>query len=163
MKEMDKKLLIELLKNSRRSDRELAGALDSSQPTISRARKRLERAGLIRSYTIVPDWRKLGFEIMAITFLKMGPETRSEELAEKVRQYAANFPNAIYTAYGEGLGMTGVVIALHKNYSEYFQQLSLFRTQWKEYIKDVQAFITVLGEGEVKEMSFSYLAKALTS
>ena len=163
MKEIEKKLLAEFLRNSRRSDRELAKALNSSQPTITRARRRLEREGLVKSYTIVPDWRKLGFEIMAFTFLKMRPETRSEELAEKVKQYAANVPNAIYVAYGEGLGMTGVVIALHKNYSEYFQQLSLFRIQWKEYIEDVKSFITVLAEGEVKELSFTYLAQALLS
>jgi DNA-binding Lrp family transcriptional regulator len=161
--EMKKKLLAEFLKNSKRSDRQLARALDSSQPTITRARRRLEREGLVRSYTIVPDWRKLGFEIMAFTFLKMRPDIRSEELAEKVKQYAAEFPNAIYVATGEGLGMTGVVIALHKNYSEYFQQLSSFRMQWKEYIEDVKSFITVLGEGEFKELSFRYLAKALLS
>ena len=163
MKEMEKKLLSELLKNSKRSDRELARVLDRSQPTITRARNRLEREGLVRNYTIVPDWRKMGFEIMAFTFLKMRPETRSEELVEKVKQYAASVPNAIYVAYGEGLGMTGVVIALHKNYSEYFQQLSLFRIQWKEYIDDVKSFITVLAEGEVKELSFTYLAQALLS
>ncbi len=163
MKEMEKKLLSELLRNSKRSDRELARVLDISQPTITRARQRLEREGFVIDYTIVPNWRKLGFEIMVFTFLKMRPDIRSEELAEKVKQYAATVPFAIYVAYGEGLGMTGVVIALHKNYSEYFEQLSLFRTQWKEYIEDVQNFITVLGEGEVKALSFAYLAKALLS
>lgn len=161
MKEIEKKLLSELLRNSKRSDRELARVVDSSQPTITRARQRLERKRIVKDYTIVPDWRKLGYEIMAFSFLKMRPDTRSEELAEKVKQYADDFPNAIYVAYGEGLGMTGVVITLHKNYSEYFQQLSLFRTQWKEYLEDVRSFITILGEGEVKELSFTYLAKSL--
>jgi DNA-binding Lrp family transcriptional regulator len=163
MKEIEKKLLGELLRNSKRSDRELARALDISQPTITRAREKLEREGFVRDYTIVPDWRKLGFEIMVFTFLKMHTDIRSEELAKKVKQYAANVPFAIYVAYGEGLGVTGVVIALHKSYGEYFQQLSLFRTQWKEYIEDIQSFISVLGEGEVKPLSFTYLAKTLTS
>ncbi len=163
MKEMEKKLLAELLKNSRRSDRELARVLDSSQPTMSRARKRLERKGLIKGYTIVPDWRKMGFEIMAFTFLKMRPEIRSEELVEKVNQYAASIPNAVYVAYGEGLGMTGLVIALHKDYSKYSRKLSQFRILWKEYLEDIQSFITVLGQSEVKELSFAYLAQALSS
>jgi len=161
MKEMGKRLLSELLRNSKRSDRELARVLDISQPTITRLRQKLEREGFVRSYTIVPDWRKLGFEIMVFTFLKMRPDIHSEELAKKVKQYSANVPFAIYVAYGEGLGMTGVVIALHKNYGEYFEQLSLFRTQWKEYIEDIQSFITVVGESEIKALSFAYLAKAL--
>jgi len=35
--QIKKKLLVELLRDSKRSDRELARVLDSSQPTITRA------------------------------------------------------------------------------------------------------------------------------
>ena len=60
MKEiLKRKLLAELLKNSRRSDRQLARVLDSSQPTITRTRQKIEREGIVRSYTFIPDWRKL--------------------------------------------------------------------------------------------------------
>ena len=161
MKEQNKKLLAEFLKNSKRSDRELARVLNSSQPTITRARQKLEREGLIKGYTIVADWRKLGFEIMAFTFVKMRPEIRSEEMLRKVKQYSAKFPFAIYVAFGEGFGMTGVIIALHRSYGEYMHDLSLFRIEWKDYVEDVKSFITVLGESEVKELSFTYLADAL--
>ena len=37
------KLLLELVKNSKRSDRDLAKALDVSQPTVTRMRKKLEK------------------------------------------------------------------------------------------------------------------------
>jgi DNA-binding Lrp family transcriptional regulator len=161
MKEQTKKLLVELLKNSKRSDRELARVLDSSQPTITRTRHKLEREGLIKGYTIVADWRKLGFEIMAFTFVKIRPEIRSKEISKKVKQYTEKFPFAIYVAFGEGFGMTGVVVALHTSYREYMHDLSLFRMDWKDYVEDIKSFITALGEGEVRELSFTYLAKAL--
>lgn len=161
MKEQTMKLLVELLKNSKRSDRELARVLHSSQPTITRTRQKLEREGLVKGYTIVADWRKLGFEIMAFTFLKMRPEIRSKEISEKVKQYTEKFPFAIYVAFGEGFGMTGVVVALHGSYREYMHDLSLFRMDWKDYVEDIKSFVTALGEGEVKELSFTYLAKAL--
>jgi len=161
MKEQTVKLLAELLKNSKRSDRELARVLNSSQPTITRTRQKLEREGLIKNYTIVADWKKLGFEIMAFTFIKMRPELRSKELFRKIKQYSEKFPFTIYVASGEGLGMTGVVIALHRSYRDYMQYLSLFRIEWKDYIEDIQSFITTLGESEIKELSFTYLAKAL--
>lgn len=159
--QIKKKLLVELLKNSKRSDRELARVLNSSQPTITRARQKLEREGLIKGYTVVADWRKLGFEIMAFTFIKMRPEIRSKEISKKVKQYSEKFPFAIYVAYGEGFGMTGVVVALHRNYRDYMNYLSLFRMEWKDYVEDIKSFITALGESEVKELSFTYLAKAL--
>jgi len=161
MKEQTKKLLVGLLKNSKRSDRELARVLDSSQPTITRTRHKLEREGLIKGYTIVADWRKLGFEIMAFTFVKIRPEIRSKEISKKVKQYTEKFPFAIYVAFGEGFGMTGVVVALHTSYREYMHDLSLFRMDWKDYVEDIKSFITALGEGEVRELSFTYLAKAL--
>jgi DNA-binding Lrp family transcriptional regulator len=59
------------MKDSRRSDRELAKAIGSSQPTVSRMIKKLESEGTIKEYTMIPDFHKLGFEILAITFFNV--------------------------------------------------------------------------------------------
>ena len=162
LKKRDLQLIAELLKNSRRSDRELAKALKTSQPTITRARQRIEREGIIRSYTIVPDLRKLGFEVMAFTFTKMRPEILTDEMIGKVTQYASKFPNAIFATSGEGLGLTGVIMSLHKDYRDYVQKLSLFRNDWGQYMESIQSFVTVSGEGEIKPFSYEYLAKAIS-
>src|SRR3989304_9887091 len=61
-------LLQELVKNSKRSDRDLAKILGVSQPTLTRMRKRLERDSYILDYTAIPNMTKLGFEITAFTF-----------------------------------------------------------------------------------------------
>ena len=44
IKEIELKVLSELMKNSSRSDRELAKAIGSSQPTVSRTRKKIGEA-----------------------------------------------------------------------------------------------------------------------
>jgi len=62
-------LLYELMKNSKRSDRELAKVVKASQPTITRMRKNLEKSEYIREYTVMPALEKLGFEILAFSFL----------------------------------------------------------------------------------------------
>jgi DNA-binding Lrp family transcriptional regulator len=62
-------LLYELMKNSKRSDRELAKVIGVSKPTITRMRKKLEKSEYIREYTIMPAIEKLGFEIVALNFL----------------------------------------------------------------------------------------------
>ena len=69
-KDLPQKLLGELLKNSKQSDRELAKTLNVSQPTISRARHKLEKSGMIKDYTIVPDFKKMGFGLLVITLPK---------------------------------------------------------------------------------------------
>ncbi len=83
-KEKEKlKLLHELIKGARRSDRELAKVLKISQPTITRKRTRLEAEGLIQEYTIIPNVAKMGFEIVAFTFMSFNETT--PELLEKAQ------------------------------------------------------------------------------
>lgn len=156
-KELPQRLVQELLKNSKRSDRELAKVLGVSQPTITRARHRLERDGVIQDYTIIPDFKKMGFEIMALTFVKMRADVLLGETREKTKKYAAKFPNVILTYSGRGLGMTGVILSLHKNYTEYHKQLNMLRVDLKEITEDVQSFIVAIGEGEYKRCSLTYL------
>jgi len=83
MKKRMMSLLLELLKDSKRSDRELAKVLGVSQPTITRLRHKLEKNGMIRDYTIVPDLKKMGFELLVINFAKIRPEILSPETREK--------------------------------------------------------------------------------
>ncbi len=154
-------MLGELLKNSRRSDRQLAKALNVSQPTITRNRHKLEREGIIQAYTIIPDFKKVGFEILALTFVKMRPEILTPEIMEKARRYAAEQHNGIFASTGEGLGVTGVMISFHESYTDYHKQLNQFRVDWKELIADIKPFIISIGEGQSKSFSLTYLADAL--
>lgn len=156
-KELVQQLLRELLKNSKRSDRELSKTLKVSQPTITRTRHKLEESGLIQDYTIIPDFRKMGFEILALTFVKMRPGILSPETMKQAKEYAARFPNAIFASTGEGLGMTGVIISFHRNYTEYHKKVNLLRVDWKEFTEDIQSFIISIGEEEFKGFSLTYL------
>ena len=77
LKENELRLVCELIKNSRRSDRELAKSLDLSQPTVSRIRTKLEKRGIIQ-YTGTPNLKELGFEIVAITFGNLNLDSNSD-------------------------------------------------------------------------------------
>jgi len=156
-KELPQQLLRELLRNSKRSDRELAKVLKVSQPTVTRARHKLEREGVIQDYTIVPDFKKMGFEILALTFVKMRPDVLIGETKENTKKYAAKFPNVVFAYSGKGLGMTGVIISAHKNYTEYHRQLNMLRVDLKDITEDLQSFIIAIGEGEYKRFSLTYL------
>src|SRR5512136_1555765 len=69
LKPIDYKLLFELMKDSHRSDRQLAKALGVSQPTVTRRRAMLEE-NFIEGYTVIPKFGQIGFEIAAFTYLK---------------------------------------------------------------------------------------------
>ncbi|MDH5624345.1 MAG: Lrp/AsnC family transcriptional regulator [Candidatus Bathyarchaeota archaeon] len=157
-KALPQKLLRELLKNSKRSDRDLAKVLKVSQPTITRTRHKLEKSGMIKDYTIVPDFEEMGFELLALTFLKMRPEILTPEVMEQGKKYAQKWPNVIFASSGEGLGMTGVIMSFHKDYTEYHRRLNLLRLDWKDLTQDIQSFVVSLREGEFKRFSLTYLS-----
>jgi DNA-binding Lrp family transcriptional regulator len=160
-KEKEKlRLLHELIKGSRRSDRELAKALKISQPTVTRKRTRLETERYIHEYTIVPDVAKMGFEIVAFTFLAF-TEAKSE-LPEKTREWSKKQPNIVYASDGEGLGMNSVIVSVHRNYASFSKLITSLRQDWQPNLKDVQSFILSTNRPElaIKSFSFRYLEKA---
>lgn len=157
-KEEDKlRLLFALIKGARRSDRELARALGTSQPTITRKRTKLEKEGFIKEYTVIPNLRKMGYEIIAFTFLAF--REAKPELMEKAREWTRRQPCVIFASDGEGLGMNSVMISLHRDYASFSRLISNLRQDWQPNIKDVQNFILSVNRPEllVKAFSFQYL------
>jgi DNA-binding Lrp family transcriptional regulator len=153
-------LLHELIKGSRRSDRELAKVLKTSQPTITRKRTRLESEGYINEYTVIPNLVKMGYEIIAFTFLAF-TEAKPELLA-KAHEWGKKQPNIVFASDGEGLGMNSIIVSVHKNYASFSKLITDMRQDWQPNLKDVQSFILSVNRPElmVKPFSFKYLGKA---
>lgn len=156
-KEFAQQLLRELLRNSKRSDRKLAKVLKVAQPTITRTRHELEKNGMIEAYTIIPNFTKMGFELLTINFARIRPEVLTSETSEKAREFIAKFPSTIFASPGQGMGMNAVSISLYKNFTEYQRRVNLFKTEWKDIIEDIQSFIISIGEGEFKRFSLTHL------
>ena len=154
---LPQKLLRELLNNSKRSDRELAKLLKVSQPTITRTRHKLEKSDLIQDYTITPDFKKMGFELLAVTLIKMKPEIRLPEMFSKAKKYTEKFPNAVFAGIGEGMGMTGVIVSFHYDFTDYTTKWNQMRIDWKDYVSDIQSFMVSLETGVIKKFSLSHL------
>jgi DNA-binding Lrp family transcriptional regulator len=156
------KLLKELIRNSRRSDRELAKTLKVSQPTVTRNRKLAE--SYVRSYTIVPEFQKIGYEIFAITFAKAKTYDKKEieTKLEVQKKWVMQHPNVFFASDGEGLGKDAVILSLHKNYSKYADFMREFTINFAEFISDVQSFIVSLKTGMIiKPFDLKYLAEDL--
>jgi DNA-binding Lrp family transcriptional regulator len=150
------KLLLELLKDSKRSDRELAKVLGVSQPTVSRTRWRLVKEGIIRDFTVIPDFVKLGYEIMAIIFFKLKVTKASIEKAIKMTRAR---PNIIFASEAEGMGKTGVIISLHKSYTDYTNFLSDLRLEGGDDLQDYDAVLISLEARIAKPFSLTYLGE----
>ena len=123
MKEFERKLLSELLKNSRRSDRELAKAIGTSQPTTTRLRTKLEKEGYIKEYTVIPRFSKIGYHILAFSFLKVETPITDKEL-EKLKniipEKLAEKPSGIVLVKPcMGGPFDTVMVSFHQDYASF--------------------------------------------
>jgi Lrp/AsnC family leucine-responsive transcriptional regulator len=152
------KLVSELFRNSRKSDREMARKLGVSQPTVSRMRGKLESEGIIKEYTIIPDFAKLGFELVAISCVKAKVRT---DYLERAQEWVKNYPNIVLSAKAEGSGKNAVMISLHKSYTDYSKFVSETQMQWADDIENYDTILIALKGPVVRAFSLRSLAEAI--
>jgi DNA-binding Lrp family transcriptional regulator len=166
MKEIERKLLSELMRNSRRSDRELAKAIGVSQPTISRTIQRLEKEGYIQEYTAIPDFNKIGFGLLAVTIIKFGRMVNEEDFDKLIKEgrnldKKVGLPIVMITR-GLGSAYDMIIFSLHESYSSYTKIMAALK---ELPFLDEAVFQSLVTDLESKEkyrnLTFSALADYL--
>ena len=151
-------LLLEYLKDSSQSDRQIAKKLGVSQATVSRLRNKLVKDGIILQFSAIPDLAKMGYEIMAFSFVKFKLD-QVNSIQEMAQEWAENHPEILFTSRAEGMGADAVTISVHKTYAEYKNFLAENRDCWGHFMEDVHFVLVDLHGGFTKPMSFRSLAK----
>ena len=162
LKPIDYKILFELMKDSHRSDRQLAKALEVSQPTVTRRRAMLEEK-YIEGYSVIPKFGQIGFEIAAITFLKSklkyatgGEKTQA---LQKMKEWYMKQANVILAMDGRGMGWDTVCISLHENFEDFAQFIRALDSELAEWVVESQTFNADLKGGIViKPFHLKYLS-----
>ncbi|UCE96793.1 MAG: Lrp/AsnC family transcriptional regulator [Candidatus Bathyarchaeota archaeon] len=163
LKGIDYKILASLMNNCKVSDRQLAKILGVSQPTITRRRTKLEK-DFIQAYTAIPNWAKLGFEIVALTFIhgrsreiKLGERAKA---VVKSKEWFSKEPNVVFAAAGSGMEHQGVIISVHKKYSTLADFDRRLRVEMSEYIGGTSTFIVDINPGVIsKPFHLKYLTE----
>jgi DNA-binding Lrp family transcriptional regulator len=156
MKKVKMKLLLELLKDSSRSDRKLGKILGVSQPTVSRTRNKLVKDGVIKEFTIMPDLTEMGFEILAINCFSTKV---SEKVSDKAREKTMKSPNILFSARCQGGGKNGITISLHRNYTEYSKFMSTVLSEGADEIEEHETYLISLKDFIAKPFSLKYIAE----
>jgi DNA-binding Lrp family transcriptional regulator len=158
MKEIMMKLLLELIMDSKRSDREIAKALDVSQATVSRTRNSLLEKGIIKEFTVIPDFVELGYELMVITMGKY-KVLRTEESLKKMLEWINKHHNIIFGSRVQGMGKDGILISLHRNYTEYDQFLANLKAELGDYVENTENVLISLKGYVAKPFSLRSLSR----
>lgn len=164
LRDIEVRVLAELMKNSRMSDRELAKVIGVSQPTVTRIRIKLEKSGVIKEYTLIPDFKQIGYEIMAVAFIgkQEGPtEKESQELRKAAVELENKTPFAsLIVVNGIGLGKGRMLINLYKNYTSYKEGMEVIRSLPHVDADQLDSFLVDLNdERNFRILSLSQVAR----
>ena len=121
--EAERKIINELIDNSRQSFRELAKKTGMSAVTAMNRVRELEKKGVIRGYSALVDYEQLGYDFLAVIFVKV-QKGQFRRAAEKIASHRN--VSAVYDLTGE---TDSLVIAR-------FQSRRLL----DEFLKKVQAY-----------------------
>ncbi|ODS39834.1 MAG: hypothetical protein A7315_10390 [Candidatus Altiarchaeales archaeon WOR_SM1_79] len=85
----ERRVLNFLIENGRATDAELSKKLKITSQAIGKIRKKLEREGIIKGYSTIIDYEKLGIKVFAIALFKFIPEVwktlKDKHVAERIR------------------------------------------------------------------------------
>ena len=163
LKELDYKILYALMKNAKKSDREIAKALGISQPTVSRRRAFLEKE-VIEGYTVIPKWEKLGYRIFAMTFVKIKPVVGTkEEYADSRKrgtEWLMSQPYIVMSGGCRGMGVDAFNLSFHKSYSDYDDFMRNLRLEMGDLIENVKSvLVNLTGKELLKPPHMKYLTQ----
>jgi DNA-binding Lrp family transcriptional regulator len=163
LKDIDYKILFEMMKNSKISDRKLARKIGVSQPTITRRRSKLEKE-IIASYTIIPKWSNLGYELLAVTLVKGKTSTLTNDKYDDVKQNAINWfnshSNVIFAGASRGANADFLILSVHKNYAQYDKFIYSYKRERGEFIEDIDfVFVNLAGNEIIKDLNLNFLEK----
>jgi len=138
MKQRVQEVFFELIKNSKKSDRDISKKLGISQPTVTRIRKSLEKKA-IKAYTTIPIFPELGIDL--ISFNLGNCEHAKSEVDDCLRKLTKVNPQILFRSSGEGMRKNCIIVGLHKDYRDYVKFLRDIRSSFKGVKNDFESFI----------------------
>ena len=142
MRDKEKQVLFELLKDGRKPDKHIAQLLKLTQPTVTRIRQRLERDKIIKGYRAVVDEKAANLSISAITFFDWRDHSEKQQIDEATA-YINKMPEVVYFASGEGLrGKTFVMVTFHKTFAGYEEFTKKLRERYGKQLAYMEEFIS---------------------
>ena len=163
-KEKMNALLNELLIDSSRSDRELGKIIGVSQPTVSRTKKMLVDNGLIQGFSAIPNFYRIGYELMALTLVKIKANLSSKDERQKgheiVKEWMNKQNNVIFCSYCRGLESDAFMISFHPNYKDFDDFIQEHNRDLGYLLNDVKsALVNLDNEQTIKPFNFKHLAE----
>jgi hypothetical protein len=109
--------------------------------------RRLQKDCIIKEYTMIPDFKKLGLTLLAVTPVKLRANLSVDAATKartKVRQDLEQRGGIMMLERGIGMGFDGVILSVHKDYSEFLDLRRWLQKSGLLGSSDIQGFLVNL-------------------
>jgi len=109
--------------------------------------RRLQKDCIVKEYTMIPDFKKLGLTLLAVTPVKLRANLSVDAATKartKVRQDLEQRGGIMMLERGIGMGFDGVILSVHKDYSEFLDLRRWLQKSGLLGSSDIQGFLVNL-------------------
>ena len=135
MKDLDKKILRQLLKNCLAPMSEMAQDIGTTRQTVAKKIELFKKNKLIRLFTIKLDPEKLGLKIRAFILIREVPENKNKKMNENVIKEMPQV-TSYFTLFGRYDAIAEVLTKDKAELTDLVKQIRQFKG-----IKDTETFI----------------------
>ena len=118
--ETSNRVLLEYIRDSRQSFREVARTLGISSGTVASRVKDMEEAGVIKRYSVLMDFEKLGYELTILTEIIVS-EGMMMEVGERIASISDSL--AVYNITGDSDIMVIAKFKTRQDLSDYTKKI----------------------------------------
>ncbi len=124
----ERRVLSFLIENGRATDAELSKKLNITSQAIGKIRKKLETLGVIKGYSTIIDYEKIGIKVFAVALFKFIPEVwktlKDKDVTERIR--GLNIINFYRVPEGD---VTHIVVYGFRNLDELDHYFHVLQTE----------------------------------
>jgi DNA-binding Lrp family transcriptional regulator len=138
----EKQVFLHLVEDARLSDQEIARKIQTSRPTVSRIRQRLEKQGYIKGYIPRVNFDKLNLSVRSFLLFRWKDFSKKQEL-QQFDSTIKKIPSVTAYLKGEGFnGRTNIIVSLHEHLEDHARFIELLRETWADNVDGVEVFLS---------------------
>lgn len=155
----ERRVLEFLIENGRANDTEIAEKLNITSQAIGKIRKKLEKEGVIKGYSTIIDYEKIGIKVFAVALFRFIPEVwktlKDKDVDERIS--GSNIINFYRTPEGD---VTHIVVYGFRNLDELDHYFHVLQTE-RGHISEIRKLYIFSAKSMKKESPTDLFVKVL--
>jgi len=140
--ENDKDVLRQIIEHSKIPDSKIAGDIGISPQAVFKIRTKLEDLGIIKGYTPVIDFKKIGIQVLSLLILRLKPDIWNRFSDDAVSERISKIPYIISAYRVADAGASHILLIGFRDTEQKEKYLATLQTKYTDdiEIKEVYTF-----------------------